>query len=480
MRKKLLTFSGIIFTLLTACDSPETLVKKGKKELGNTVYESSFDREKKVLPYFNKAIKKDSTYALAYLERAKAFIEMDNSFDALPDLYKYVYLTLDNLEAWKLISVHENSDEPEKKIKAAEKVISKSPRFYNAYKIKIQAHQNLKEYDKALETLDLVVEREIFEDKRDVKMLYGEIYYDLKRWYDCFDAFNEGYYRQDYVFKPLHHIKNLAREGNIKAKDFLKTIDETEDSYFKIALDSLNSKNYKAALSLFQKAGYFSFMGSEEFALIKAYQAKAKSIMASQGVYNNNSTTIVDMGKKSAFEDALITCSTSLESFETKLGWETYGFIKMHLGFYKEAVEAFDKAADLGADSETFYYYWTLVLKRDSKGHLAIKILDDLIAKKSDLMWAYIHRASIFDSQGIYHKAKQDYDYVLTKSPNNYQALEGLAHMAISENDYDNIYRYIYQAHKHHGTFEWMKKAMDEIPGEYYKDYMRELRNKME
>jgi len=479
MKKKLSFISGILFILFTACDSPESLIEKGKKKLRETEYESSYDREDKVLPFFDKALKKDSTYAKAYLERAKAYLELNNSYKALPDLYKYVSLEHDNLEAWKLIAEHEGQKNLDKKLIAVNTVISKDPQSYEAYKIKIQIFRSLKEYDKALKTLETIVNRDLFEDERDVKMLYGKIYYGLEKWYDSYHAFRAGYYYKDNVYKPLHHIKQLAQNGDTKAKDFLISIDENDVSYSQMAIDSLEVKSYKKALRLFEKAGEFTTKGTEDFALNRAYRAKTKATMAGKGLYDDNSLTVVNKGKRRALEEALRLCERSLESGETLLGIETMGFIQMHRGFYKKSEEAFNKAAKLGADSEDFYYFWTLVLNKNSHGRIAIQLLDNLIKEKGNVVWIYLQRASILDNYGENYKAEQDYKHVLSISPHHYGALAGLAEMAIKGNDYHGIYAYLFEINKHHGASDWMRKALENIPKEYYTEYMRKLRSEM-
>jgi tetratricopeptide (TPR) repeat protein len=147
----------------------------------------------------------------------------------------------------------------------ADTIINKDPQSYDGYKIKFEIFYSLKEYDKAFEILDTIVNRHLFKDQRDVKMLLGRIHYDLGNWYDSYHAFRAGHYYLEYIYKPLHHIKKIAQNKDTKAKDFLKSIEETEDSYSKMALDPLEATSYKKALKLFEKAGNFITKGTEEF-----------------------------------------------------------------------------------------------------------------------------------------------------------------------------------------------------------------------
>ncbi len=132
--------------------SPKKYFKTGEEFKENKNY-------KDAITQYSKAIDGDSKYVDAYVARAESYRSLSNLESAIEDYLRALTFDSDNedylIETSKL---YFETKQFEKAIEYADKTIVNDKKNLVAYNTKIQSQLNLKEYDKAITTINLAIE----------------------------------------------------------------------------------------------------------------------------------------------------------------------------------------------------------------------------------------------------------------------------------------------------------------------------------
>ncbi|MCD4794896.1 MAG: tetratricopeptide repeat protein [Bacteroidales bacterium] len=475
MKFKFIMFSSIIFFLLTACDSAETLVEKGLNEMADDKDFGVY--EEKALKYFEKAIRKDSNCTQAYFERGK--LNLKHGWDNCKnDFYKCVEVDPDNVEAWKVIATEESYSEQEKKIAAAVKALELDLEFYEAYLIigRIAAKKN--NLEKAEEYLIFYFKQKPFD--KNVNNALGELRLKQERYYESYEAFQNGFYPGDFSYKALYHIKNAACGGNIKAKEYLTNINETDLSFFDEGKFLFEKKEFDRAMYYFRIAKNYTEFNINQRAEILAYIANIRATLASTGKYDDkNSTALVNQGRKRALEKAESEIEASLNIKKLAFAYTTLGDIKLQQGFYEDAINAYDSAILSESNNAALYINRAWALVRNHKHNEAISDINKAVSLEGKSEYNLWFRGDVYKSLGKNSEARQDFENVLKLNNKHYDALKGLAELEIQSGNYYKAYTHMQKVVDYYGKSQWIKEAMEEIPKNYLMKEMKDFKNSL-
>ncbi len=467
--------SSIIFFLLTACNSPETLVEKGINVMGEDENYGIYDE--KALKYFEKAVKRDSTCAAAYFQRGKINLKFgwDNCKD---DFYKCTELKPDNVEAWKIIAYEEAWSEQEKKIAAAVKALELDLEFYEAYLIIGRIAVKNNNFDKAEEYLNYYLKQ--MPSDKSVNNALGELRLKQKRYYESYEFFQKGFYPDDFNYKALYHIKNAARSGDKEAKEYLANINETDSAFFDEGKFLFEKKKYDKAMYKFRTAKDFTEFNISQRADILAYIAKIRSIQASNGKYDyENSTAIKNQGRMRAFESAESEIKASLNLKKSTFAYTTLGDIKLQQGFYEDAINAYDSAILSESNNAALYINRAWALVRNHKHNEAISDINKAVSLEGKSEYNLWFRGDVYKSLGKNSEARQDFENVLKLNNKHYDALKGLAELEIQSGNYYKAYTHMQKVVDYYEKSQWIKEAMEEIPENYLMKEMKDFKNSL-
>lgn len=468
-------FFVIPIFLFTSCNSPKSYVKKGKEIMQMGDFRRSIEDEQKALEYFNKAIEEDPTYAPAYLERGKYYLQSPmQDFQALQDLQYYVELQPEDKEAWILIM--KNASDGEQKLKAAKKVLEMEPEHPSVHLNLGDAYMMVKNYIQAKKHLDKYLEKN--PKSSSAYSSLGLIALHEKKYYEAYDFYGKA--KSDVSqMHVVYHIKNLARGGDAEAKRFLAERDISQKSYVDLAKDLVRAGKTKEARDLLSKIIMHVTEESPNMAAIYSYYAKLKFNAALQGEFDSKSGggNLINPGRKKAFNDVVRLGNKSVDILPGYEAYKTLADAYRQLDKNSKAKETLAKAAKYNPNSNMLYYDMALADLANRDYNAAIQNLTKVINSSGKSAVFLNLRGEAYMLAGKLPKARQDFEESLEISPDNYNGLRMMALYNMQGNSYTDVFVYLQTITKKHGKYLWMRELMQEIPENYLTNDMKSFMN---
>ncbi len=470
-------FTFAVFTMfISACNSPKSYVEKGKKIMQKGDFQRSMEDEQEALEYFNKAIEKDPTYAPAYLERGKYYLQAPmQDFQALQDLQYYVELKPDDKEAWGLIM--KKASDGEQKMRAAQKVLELEPENPTVFLHLGDAYMQVKNFIQAKKYLNKHLEKNPKNSSAFISL--GIIALHEGRYYDAYNFFGKA----NSEVSQMHavcHIKNLARGGDAKAQKFLAEQNISQKSYVEMAKDLVRAGKSKEARDLLSKIIMHVTEKSPNMAAIYSYYAKLKFNSALQGEFDSKSSgggSLINPGRKKAFNDVVRLCNKSVDILPGYEAYKTLADAYRQLGEDSKSKSSLVKAAKHNPNSNMLYYDMALADLANENYNEAIQNLNKVINSSGKNAMFLNLRGEAYMLAGNLPKAREDFNESLKISPDNYNGLRIMVLYNMEGNSYTNAFTYLQTIAQKHGKFLWMRELVKEIPENYQTTDMKKFIN---
>jgi len=295
---------------------------------------------------FSRAIEKDPERADAWIWRGKARLRAGSTADALEDLRHAVEIDPNAAEAWRLLA--ENDTSPEARADACDHFLALRPEVIEVHLLRGQDR---------LATGDLTGAGEDFEayltgrpDDDSAWKLLGDVRLAQDRPYEAYDAYHKGVSRAANEPRALHVIKARARSGDAEARDYLRSVGETEEPYLEIAARLYDAGRIELAMDAARKAVSVNRDEPIPRARALAYTASARARLVTDQSFAGTRGAATPLERERVLKEAIRECEESLEIEPSVLCYRTVGHANAELGRHARAIASFTQALEIAPD----------------------------------------------------------------------------------------------------------------------------------
>jgi tetratricopeptide (TPR) repeat protein len=325
--------------LLLACSGPDDHLERGRVALSGGDATAAAQE-------FSRAIEKDPERADAWIWRAKVRLQTGATADALDDLRRAIEIDPGAWEAWRLLGEHDIT--PENRIAALDRVLALRPEDVEVHLLRARDQLAAGNPDGAGDDLETYLTG-FPNDQRGWKQL-ADVRLAQDRPYEAHDAFSKGVSPAANQPRALHVIKVRARSGDIEAREYLRSVGETDEPYLEIASRLYEAGRVQLAMEAARKAAAVHREDPVPRARALAYSASARALLVTDQTFAGTRGAATPLERERVLKEAIRECEESLEVEPSALCYRTIGYANYELGRHARAISSLGQALELKPD----------------------------------------------------------------------------------------------------------------------------------
>jgi len=443
-RARICCSTYVLLVVLLGCSGPDANLERGRSALsGGNVPLAAKE--------FSRAIEKDPERADAWLWRGKARLQSGATADALEDLYHAVEIDPDAQDAWRLLGEHDTT--PESRIIACDHLLTLRPEAIEVHLLRARDRLEASDPDGAGEDLETYLTGNP-DDAHAWKQL-GDVRLAQDRPYEAHDAYGKGVSHAANEPRALHVIKMRARSGDTEARDYLRSVGETEDPYLDIAAQLYDAGRVQPAMEAARKAATVHRGDPIPHARALAYSASARALLVLDQTFAGTRGAATPLERERVLKEAIRECEESLEIEVSTLCYRTIGYANFELGRYARAISTLSQVLKLEpGDRESRWRRARAAYERE-RWDLVIKDVDVLEKTGEASVDAMLLRGKAKRNHPDIptEEARADFDKAVTLAlrtgsagPGAYDALKARGLHFANTMEYDRAYKDLQRA----------------------------------